>query len=135
MTPTRTRRWSYSAGERGRNRVRSFEHPATGLIYLEFSDRTARRRVALGHRNRNAAKGKAEELAMALRNNDAPPAPELTLQSLFDNYLREVTPEKGESTQQHDRRALSRLYWLLEKGRDTQPARLGLVHRVAPQAR
>jgi integrase len=105
MTPTRTRRWSYSAGERGRNRVRAFEHPATGLIYLEFSDRTTRRRVALGHRNRNAAKGKAEELATALRNNEAPPAPELTLQSLFDNYLREVTPEKGESTQEHDRRA------------------------------
>jgi integrase len=105
MTPTRTHRWSYSTGERGRNRVRAFEHPATGLIYLEFSDRSTRRRVALGHRDRNAARGKAEELATALRNNEAPPTPVLTLQSLFDNYLREVTPEKGESKQKHDHRA------------------------------
>ena len=105
MTPTRSHRWSYSTGERGRNRVRAFEHPVTGLIYLEFSDRDTRRRVALGHRDHDAAKGKAEELTTALRNNEAPPAPALTLQLLFDNYLREVTPEKGESKQKHDRRA------------------------------
>lgn len=105
MSHARKNRWSYSAGEWGRNRVRAFEHPKTGRIYLEFSDNGARRRVALSHRDRESAKGKAEQLATALRNNEAPPTAEPTLQSLFDNYLREVTPGKGDSKRKHDRRA------------------------------
>ncbi len=101
----RKKRWSYSTGERGRNRVRAFEHPATGRLFLEFSDGGKRKRIALGHRDRETAKAKAEEVATALRKAQAPLPPETTLQLLFDIYLREVTPEKGESKRQHDHRA------------------------------
>ncbi len=97
--------WSYSTGERGRNRVRAYEHPVTGRIFLEFTDNGQRKRVALGHRDREAAKGKAEELAMALRRPDRHAAGAETLEALFDIYLREVTPLKGASAHQHDRRA------------------------------
>ena len=98
-------RWSYSTGEWGRNRVRAFEHPKTGRIFLEFADAGKRKRVALGHRDREAAKAKAEEVAGALRRAEAPTGAAPTLQMLFDNYLREVTPQKGKNKQQHDRRA------------------------------
>lgn len=100
-----TTRWSYSTGERGRNRVRAFAHPKTGTLFLEFADAGQRKRVALGHRDREAAKAKAEELATALRRGDQPQPATLTLAMLFDNYLREVTPQKGGSKQRHDRRA------------------------------
>lgn len=104
MTHAR-RRWSYSTGERGRNRVRAFAHPATGRLFLELYDHGARRRIALGHTDRDAAKQKAEEVATALRRDEAPTGPALTLQALFDNYTSEVTPQKSPSSQGHDRRA------------------------------
>jgi integrase len=102
-------RWSYSTGERGRNRVRAFEHPVTGLIFLEFSDSGRRRRVALSHRLHEAAKTKADELALALRTNAKPLEADPTLQALFDNYVREVTPHKGLHKQRHDRSTAKRL--------------------------
>jgi hypothetical protein len=60
-------------GERGRNRVRAFVHPKTGGLFLEFADGGTRKRMALGHRDRGAAKAKAEELAAALRRGGVPP--------------------------------------------------------------
>jgi len=105
MSHARKLRWSYSTGERGRNRVRAYEHPKTGRIFLEFSDSGRRRRVALGHRIQEAAKTKADELALAFRNNASPLDADPDLQSLFDNYVREVTPQKGTGTQKHDRHA------------------------------
>jgi integrase len=105
---TRTReRWSYSAGEWGRNRVRAFEHPSTGMIFLEFRERGSgvKTRVALGHRDQEAAKKKAEEVAVALREPEKVVIKETTLRVLFDNYLREVTPQKGWSKRSHDKRA------------------------------
>jgi integrase len=99
------KRWSYSTGERGRNRVRVFEHPATVGLFLEVYDAGRRKRIALGHRDRKAAKAKAGEVAAALRLGNQPPRGELTLQTLFDNYLREVTPRKSPSSQQKDRQA------------------------------
>jgi integrase len=99
------KKWSYSTGERGRNRVRAFEHPDTGRIFLEFTDTGKRKRIALGHRDRKQATAKAEEVAAALRKALAPIAPAPTLRTLFDNYIREVTPRKGQSKQRHDRRA------------------------------
>ena len=109
MSTARKRRWSYSTGERGRNRVRAYEHPKTGRIFLEFSDGGRRRRVALGHRIQDAAKTKADELALALRNNASPLDADPDLQSLFDNYVREVTPQKGTGKQKHDRHAVQML--------------------------
>ena len=99
------KRWSYSTGERGRNRVRAFRHPVTGRIFLEFTDDGKRKRIALGHRDRNRAKAKAEEVAAALRKAEAPITAAPTLRTLFDNYMREVTPRKGGSKQKHDHRA------------------------------
>ena len=99
------KRWSYSTGERGRNRVRVFEHPATVGLFLEVYDAGRRKRIALGHHDRKAAKAKAEEVAAALRLGNQPSRSELTLQTLFDNYLREVTPRKSPSSQQKDRQA------------------------------
>jgi integrase len=97
------KRWSYSTGERGRNRVRVFEHPATQGLFLEVYDAGRRKRIALGHRDREVAKTKAEEVATALRRGDPPVRDQLTLQTLFDNYLREVTPGKSPSSRQNDR--------------------------------
>lgn len=97
--------WSFSTGERGRNRVRVFEHPETGTLFLEVREDGRRKRIALGHRDRELAKAKAEEVATAWRRAEKPIAPELTLETLFDNYVNEVTPRKSESSQGHDRRA------------------------------
>jgi hypothetical protein len=60
-------RWSFITGEKGRNRVRVFAHPDTGRLFLELRENGAKRRIALGHRDREAAKLKAEEVAAALR--------------------------------------------------------------------
>jgi integrase len=99
------KRWSFSTGERGRNRVRAFEHPKTGTLFVEFAEADQRKRLALHHRDREVAKAKAEELAAALRRGYAPQLTAPTLATLFDNYLREVTPQKGRSKQAHDHRA------------------------------
>lgn len=102
---TDAKRWSYSAGEWGRNRVCAFEHPETGMIFLEFRERGAKKRIALGHRDQEVAKKKTEEVALALREPEMVVIKETTLHSLFDNYLREVTPQKGLSKRNHDKRA------------------------------
>lgn len=105
MTQARSRRWSYVAGEKGRNRVRAFSHPKTGTLFLEFREDGQKRRMALGDRDREAAKAKADELALALRTPAKPAAEPLTLDALFDNYIKEVTPSKGERKQYDDQRA------------------------------
>ena len=100
-----TTRWSFSTGERGQNRVRVFAHPNTGCLFLELYEGPKRKRIALGHRDREGAKAKAEEVALALRRHEPPLGATLTLQTLFDNYVREVTPQKGASSRNHDLRA------------------------------
>ncbi len=104
------RRWSWSTGERGRNRVRVFEHQTTGLLFLEMYDsvgpgkKPRPKRIALGHRDREAAKAKAEELAMAIRRVQHDRQPEITVSTLFDIYVRDRTPQKrSKGTQLHDR--------------------------------
>lgn len=106
MTRANKQQWSYSTGERGRNRVRAFAHLVTGRMFLEFSDRGRRTRIALGHRDPEAAKAKAEELASALRRGVVPAGHRLKLGALFDIYVREVTPRKSRSVQGHDRYAV-----------------------------
>ena len=107
----RQKGWSYSAGERGRNRVRVFGHQTTGLLFLEYYEEgpggstAKRKRVALGHLDREKAKRQADEAAAALAKAEAPRTEALTLQRLFDMYEREVTPSKGRRKQDHDRRA------------------------------
>jgi hypothetical protein len=95
--------WSYTTGEKGRNRVRAFEDKRTGRLYLEVMSNGRKRRIATGHRDREVVKQQAEELALKLRKPDVLVREDITLAALFDNYMREVTPTKGESAQKHDR--------------------------------
>jgi integrase len=120
--------WSWSTGERGRNRVRVYED-AKGrrLIFADFYEAGQggalhRRRVALGHRDRERAKVQAEEIAVRFRKADMPRPTALTLAALFDIYEREVTPKKSPSTRQHDRRAMALFLGLF--GRTRMPATL-----------
>jgi len=108
---TKSKGWSYSAGERGRNRVRVFEHP-TGVLMVEFRDRGKRRRVSLGHRDREKAKRDADEAAARLASAEklTPEGPrDITLGELFELYLDEVTPQKSPGVQKFDRAAVERL--------------------------
>ena len=107
----RRKGWSYCCGERGTSRVRVYDRGARG-IFLDFWEEGSdplepRRRVrmALGHSDRELAKQTAEETAVALRRHVPIPTGELTLSKLFETYLAEVTPHKGESKRKHDARA------------------------------
>jgi integrase len=96
---------SYITGEKGRNRVRTFADPRTGLFYLEYRDGQGKKgRTALGHQDLEKAKGQADELAARLRQPKALDLDSISLSGLFDNYVREVTPTKSLGKQKHDRR-------------------------------
>jgi hypothetical protein len=99
------KRWSHSAGAWGRNRVRAFER-GPGTIYVTFyerdGDRLVKRKYSLGHADRELARRHVEELAVAYGRAQMRPAVDLTLEALFDNYLREVSAGKSRATQQHD---------------------------------
>ena len=122
--------FSYSVGERGRNRVRAFAHPETGRMHLEYyeptrtGERPKVRRLALGHSDRELAKEAAEELAAKLRRSAPPATAKLKLVKLFDIYLREVTPGKSVGTQRHDRMCAE--MFLRAFRRDREPHTLSL---------
>ena len=59
-------RRSYSAGEWGRNRVRVFADPKTGLYQIEWRDNGRRLTRSLKHRNWARAKRQADEVAAGL---------------------------------------------------------------------
>lgn len=108
---TKRRAWSYSAGERGRNRVRVYERPdRAGEILLQYAERGLdgrldQRRQSLGAIPRGAAKGKADELAARFATlGPSTQAAPLTLDTLFDNYRNEVSRHKGASKRGHDLR-------------------------------
>lgn len=100
MAPV-TQAWSYSAGEKGRNRVRVAAR-ASGILVLEFQDEGRKVRQSLHHRDQDQAKRQADELAAALTR----PARDgrCTLQALFDSYLREVTPTRTPKRQAEHQR-------------------------------
>jgi integrase len=96
---------SYIAGEKGRNRVRTFADSRTGLFYVEYRDSLGEKaRTALGHRDFEKAKGQADELAARLRRPTVLDLDSISLGELFDNYLRDMTPTKSVRKQMHDRR-------------------------------
>jgi len=107
MARTKRSRRSYSAGEWGRNRVRVYPDPKTGMIQIEWRDNGLRRRRSLKHRDWAKAKRQADEIAAGLEplaTNAAEAESEpLTLETLFDIYGDEVTPTKAKGTQKHDR--------------------------------
>ena len=105
MARTKRSRRSYSAGEWGRNRVRVFPDPKTGILQIEWRENGRRRTRSLKHRDWSRAKQQADELAagfMSPESQEAQPEP-LTLARLFDIYGEEVTPTKAEASQRYDR--------------------------------
>ena len=110
MARTKPIRRSYGAGEWGRNRVRVFPDPKTGLFQIEWRDNGRRLTRSLKHRDWARAKRQADEFAAGYLGPEihgkaeAEPEP-LTLETLFDIYGEEVTPTKCEQARRHDRAA------------------------------
>ena len=108
MARTKRGRRAYSAGEWGRNRVRVFPDPKTGLFQIEWRENGRRLTRSLKHRDWRRAKRQADQFAAGFAKpepngkKDAEPEP-LTLERLFDMYGEEVTPTKRGRTQQRDR--------------------------------
>ena len=122
MARTRRIRRSYSAGEWGRNRVRVFPDPKTGLIQIEWRANGRRLSRSLGHRDWARAKRQADEFAAGFTSpefhSEAPTEPEpLTLETLFDIYREEVTPTKAKRSRRYERGAMAMFLKFLGKHR------------------
>ena len=127
MGNTKRGRRTYSAGEWGRNRVRVFPDPKTGLLQIEWRKNGCRLTRSLKHRDWARAKLQADEVAAGLAapgvNGSAEAEPEpLTLGVLFDIYGEEVTPTKAERSRRYDRAVMK--MFLKFFGRDRRPATL-----------
>ena len=124
MARTKRSRRSYGAGEWGRNRVRVFPDPKTGLFQIEWRENGRRLTRSLGHRDWTRAKKQADEFAAGFIDapNGKPESEPLTLEKLFDIYGEEVTPTKGERSQMYDGAAMR--MFLECFGRDRRPATL-----------
>ena len=127
MACTKRSRRSYSAGEWGRNRVRVFPDPKTGLIQIEWRENGRRLSRSLGHRDWARAKQQADEFAAGFTSRgfhtEAPAEPEpLTLEMLFDIYREEVTPTKTKRSRRYERAAMA--MFLKFFGKHRRPATL-----------
>ncbi len=127
MARTKRVRRGYSAGEWGRNRVRVFADPKTGLFQIEWRENGRRLSRSLQHRDWARAKRQADEAAAGFAKHRPTGQAEtgaelLTLEELFEIYGEEVTPTKGEHTRQHDRTTME--MFLRFFGRDRDPATL-----------
>ena len=123
MARTKRSRRSYGTGEWGRNRVRVFPDPKTGLFQIEWRERGHRLSRSLKHRDWARAKKQADELAAGFAGPvmegkaEAEPEP-LTLETLFDIYGEEVTPTKVRMTQHRDRAVMRMFLGFLGRNRD-----------------
>ena len=127
MARTKRSRRSYGAGEWGRNRVRVFPDPKTGLFQLEWRENGRRLTRLLGHRDWARAKRQTDEFAAGfvgpdLNGNAEAESKPLTLATLFDIYGAELTPTKGWKSRRHDRAAMRMFLGFF--GRDRRPATL-----------
>ena len=128
MARTKRSRRSYGAGEWGRNRVRVFPDPKTGILQIEWRENGRRLTRSLGHREWVRAKRQADEFAAGFagpghRTAKAEAEPEpFTLEKLFDMYGEEVTPSKARRTQQRDGVAMRMFLGFL--GPDRRPETL-----------
>ena len=88
MARTNRSQQNYSAGERGRNRVRVFPDSKTGIYQMEWRENGRRLGRSLKHRDRERAKRQADEFAAdyAAPQSGREPEP-LTLGKLFEMYL------------------------------------------------
>ena len=82
------RRWSYSAGERGRNRVRVYEDARSSSILMEFYEDGGRSRTALRHNDRARAKREADEAATRFGSTSKLRSENLRVGPLFEKYPR-----------------------------------------------
>ena len=127
MARTKRGRRSYSAGEWGRNRVRVFSDPRTGVMQIEWREGRRRMSRSLKHRDWARAKRQADEFAAGFNGprpgdqQEAKPQP-LTLKTLFDIYGEEVTPAKEERSRRYDRAAMKMFLGFL--GRNRRPETL-----------
>ena len=138
MARTKPIRRSYGAGEWGRNRVRVFPDPKTGLLQIEWRENGRRLSKSLKHRDWSTGEEAGGRVRRRLRSGrrsgaeaEAEPEPP-TLETLFDIYGEEVTPTKGRQSRRHDRAAMRMFLGFLRTG--PQPgnavaARLGQVHQ------
>ncbi len=121
--------WSYSAGEKGRNRVRVFERTdQPGIFTLQYSVPGGRPgRQALGRISRDQAKLKADTLAAEIAATpSALPMKRVTLGAIVDRYLREVTASKrAEVTRRMDASSLT--MWVEALGANREPSTLDLA--------
>ena len=127
MARTKRDRRSYSAGEWGRNRVRVFPDPKTGLYQIEWRENGRRLTRSLKHRDWRRAKRQADEAAAGFSIPDPNGGREaevepLTLGTLFDIYGEEVTPTKARRTRQRD--SVVTAMFLRFFGRDRRPETL-----------
>jgi integrase len=121
MARTKRSRRSYSAGEWGRNRVRVFPDPKTGLYQIEWRDNGRRLTRSLKHRDWACAKKQADEVAAGFAvhepaDKEAEPEP-LTLGRLFEIYVEEVVPTKHWRTQHQNRTTMRMFLDFLGRGR------------------
>ena len=126
MARTKRDRRAYSAGEWGRNRVRVFPDPKTGMFQIEWREDGRRLTRSLKHRDWRRAKSQADQFAAGFIDApdgkaDAEPKP-LTLERLFEIYREEVTPTKVERARMHDRFAMKMFLGFL--GRNRRPETL-----------
>ena len=127
MARTKRVRRSYGAGEWGRNRVRVFPDPKTGLYQIEWRENGRRLTRSLQHRDWRQAKTQADEFAAGFAGpelngkKNAEPEP-LTLKTLFDIYGEEVTPTKAEQTRRCDRTATRMFLQFFERDRSASRA-------------
>ncbi len=121
MARTKRKRRSYGAGEWGRNRVRVFPDPKTGMFQIEWRENGRRLSRSLQHREWRRAKRQADEFAAGFIDapdgkTEAEPEP-LTLDKLFEIYGEEVTPTKAEASQRADRAATRMFLGFFGRGR------------------
>ena len=118
MARTKRMRRSYSAGEWGRNRVRVFPDPRTGIMQVQWRENGCRLTRSLKHRDWAQAKRQADEIAAGLAEPAAAAEPEpLTLKTLFDIYGKEVTPAKSRKSRKHDRATMKMFLQFFGKNR------------------
>ena len=127
MARTKRSRRSYGAGEWGRNRIRVFPDPKTGMYQIEWRENGRRLTRSLRHRDWKRAKRQADKVAAGLAepvttDTAIAEAEPLTLETLFDIYREEVTPTKAKRSRRYERAAMA--MFLKFFGRHRKPATL-----------
>lgn len=101
--------WSYNAGKRGRNWVRSYWDPARKAYFLEWREGGRRVRQKLSVTTEDEAERKADALAGRIAEREpediSTKASDLTIERLITIYLREVNAKKKGSVRKHGERA------------------------------